>query len=135
MSTSGAVGLWEQVLKLLQDGQPGSSSISSSRTGTSNSSSRAGDGSVFAKMLLLRIKLEDLPPQPKAVWKRLVQQLKVCVAHAAWPTDRQVSGAYACFLLHTSSSSSSQQCAAEQVAVFLQPGSRTHVCCRCAGVC
>ncbi len=43
------------------------------------------DLSLYAVALNLRTKLQDLPPQPKATWKKLVQQLQVCIS--ATPTQ------------------------------------------------
>ena len=70
MGASSAVGLWKQAVKLLHDWpqqQPGSSTVD--------------DEFRCASIRVLRAKLEALPPQPKAVWKKLIQQLKVCCWH------------------------------------------------------
>lgn len=61
-------------MKLLQEEalpEPGSSSGSS-----------AGGQSIYTRVSVLSVLLKGLPPQPTAVWDKLVQQLKVCwLAH------------------------------------------------------
>jgi hypothetical protein len=55
------VGLWEQAVKLLQDGTKDLASCS--------------DPSLCTREGALTKKLEDLPPVPKATMKKLVQQV------------------------------------------------------------
>jgi hypothetical protein len=64
-------GAWDKAAKLLQE------------------SSTKQPGSAEANAVLRRVqdsnlldKLDELPTQPKAVWKKLVLQLKVCQARA-----------------------------------------------------
>lgn len=57
------VGLWEQAVKLLQDGTKDLASCS--------------DPSLCTRADALVTKLQDLAPSPKATLKKLVQQLQV----------------------------------------------------------
>jgi hypothetical protein len=63
MSANVAV-LWQRAVKLLQDCSSGSADAESSLQSVQD----------------LLEKLEQLPTPPKAVWKKLVQQLQVCCA-------------------------------------------------------
>lgn len=74
MNSFSAVSLWEQAVRLLQEG-PGQE-----QPGTFTDSSEV-DESLCDSMLVMQIRLQALPPQPKAVWKMLVKH-KVCVGTA-----------------------------------------------------
>jgi putative heme degradation protein len=58
--TSGAVGVWEQAVRALQEMTKDPASLNQ-----------------FDAVSALGVKLRLLPPPPKAAWKKLVQQLQV----------------------------------------------------------
>ena len=59
-------GSWQKAVKLLQD----------------CSTRQAHSAEAEAALHDLIVKLDGLPTPPKAVWKKLVQQLQVCTGHA-----------------------------------------------------
>jgi hypothetical protein len=63
------ISSWEQVVKLL-------------RGGTKDPASCA-DPSLYPRVVSLVTKLNSLPPPPRSVWKKLVQQLQVRSSHTA----------------------------------------------------
>lgn len=89
MAASSAVGLWEQAVKLLRQQQPGSSSAAA-----------GSDESLCDSIRELLVKLEPLPPQPKAVWKKLIQQLKVCWHLLLLSPRSMMQAACACACVH-----------------------------------
>jgi hypothetical protein len=60
-------GSWQKVVKLLQE-------CSTRQTGST------GTEAVIRSVQDLIDKMQHLPAPPKAVWKKLVQQLQVCCA-------------------------------------------------------
>lgn len=78
-----AVSLWQQVVKVLQEG--------AQQPGTSASTSSSEDEAVHDSIRALVHSLQNLPPQPEAVWQKLVEQEKVSSlpSIASWKSIEQ----------------------------------------------